>query len=578
MATRIVGLDIGTRNIRALVLEASFRSFELVEVFEEAVRDEANRDEPKAAAADGAVGEEDASADSSTRDPAIEHDEEPGEAAESLVLTPGQLGALERLADKGALDAERVYTNFPEALVYFTEIGLPFGDPREVEAVLAPQLDGRLPVDVEELLLDFMNLGQDDGGEFRIYAGGARRSDVGEYLALLQTHGLDPRVFDVSPFHLWTSSRLLIEDRDAPIAYVDFGAENTRVLVFEGNEVQLSRTIHDGAELITRSIAEQFHLSLDDARDAKHKHISLLAEEEHNDTDAVRAAEVARDAFRPIIREIRRTLQTHAHQHGTPVARIYVGGGGAELRGLPRWLQQNMGIEVLPVPFTQPVFASIPELETRGGRFVGALGLALRGTATEPASTFNLRKDEFEFRGSYAYLSERSTSLAWLAGLLLVSLVFYFFGKTTLMKSEFEAVQSALATATQQTFGAPLRDPEAVIARLQRGASTSSVVPENSAYDVMIQIGSAVVATQDAQFQVETASIEIDMQRATARIGGNCESAEAADVLAKELEDAPCLYDVNRTSLSENRGGSGFEFAFQASVRCTDAVASREGP
>lgn len=566
MATRIVGLDIGSKNIRALVMETGFRSFELVEAFEEAVY-EADDELIPGKLVEDSLPDEDANDASGSEEEAD---------ARTPVLTAGQLDALDLLAERGAFDVDRIYTNFPEALVYFTEISLPFSSAEEVEAVLAPQLDGRLPVDVEELLLDFMFLSKTADGENSIYAGGARTDDVQEYLSLLQTHDLDPRVFDVSPFHLWTGARFLTGSKQQAIAFIDFGAENTRILIYRGDELELSRTVHDGGELVTRRLAEQFELSIGDARDAKHKHVSLMAESESSDSDAIRAAELARAALRPIVREIRRTLQSHAHKHSDPVETIFIGGGGAELAGLDLWLEQNIGIQVRGVPFEQPLFAAIPAFNDHGLRFVGALGLALRGTTVEPASTFNLRKGPFSFRGSYSFISERVSSLAWMAALLVFAFSFYLVGKTTLLKKEYEAVQSALATTTQQTFGAPISDPELVITRLQRGASSSSVMPKDSAYDVMIDIAEAVVATQDAQFVAETTSMEIDMQRATVRLGGTCESAEAADTLASKLESARCLTNVNRTSLSENRGGSGFEFAFQASVRCSNETNTEE--
>jgi type IV pilus assembly protein PilM len=567
VATRIVGLDIGSRNIRALVMETGFRTFELLEAFEERVIEVADGDEEDTVEGGSPPPPPTSEADSETAESADEDDDD--EEARPPILTPGQLDALTRLHNRGVFEVDRIYTNFPEAFIYFTEISLPFSDEKEIDAVLAPQLDGRLPVDVEELLLDFMNLGESADGQNLIYAGGAKHRDIAEYLDILQSRDIDPRVFDVSPIHLWTAARFLTGTRTEAVAFVDFGAENTRVLVYRGERLELSRTIHDGGELITRRLAEGFDLSYSQARKAKHEQVHLLAEEESNDADAIRAAEVAREALRPIVREVRRTLQSHAHGHDEPVERVYIGGGASELSGLEEWLRQNIDLEIRRVPFEKPMFAAIPDFETLGGRFVGALGLALRGTSVEPASQFNLRKGPYEFRGNYAFIAERSRSLAWMAALLLFALIFYFVGRSTLMKNEYEAVQAGLATATQQTFGTPIRDPEQVMARLQRGTSNTSIMPKSSAFDVMIDVGNAIVATQDAQFGAEMKSLEVNMQRATARVGGTCESAEAADVLATNLEETRCLRDVNRTSLSENRGGSGFEFAFQAEVRCS---------
>ncbi len=143
MGSRIIGLDIGTTSLRVVVLDAGFRSLTVVEMCETEIL------------VSGAVA-------------ALE-----GEEDDAVALTPAEARlaavaeALERLRAQGMLEAEGFGVAATSEGIYLTPLALPFSGAKEIGAVLVPQLDGRIPEEVESLQLSFTVGNRLPSGEHR---------------------------------------------------------------------------------------------------------------------------------------------------------------------------------------------------------------------------------------------------------------------------------------------------------------------------------------------------------------------------------------------------------------------------
>ncbi|MFT4703672.1 MAG: hypothetical protein ACI81R_001364, partial [Bradymonadia bacterium] len=198
MATRVVGLDIGASSVKAVVIDVSGRTWQLIEVLEEPIH--------RAELAEGMdpmlppIHERPTPANGSPTLPlsvppipgnASTSAVEPGEASAAAELSNSDdlvdgevldemgafgaptLNALRRMAGQGVFEGDRhIYACLPANSAYVAVVTLPFSDPKQVELVLPPQLEGKLPVESEDLLVDFMVSGTAPNGEHRIFAAG----------------------------------------------------------------------------------------------------------------------------------------------------------------------------------------------------------------------------------------------------------------------------------------------------------------------------------------------------------------------------------------------------------------------
>lgn len=556
MATRIIGLDIGSRFVRGVILEPRGRSFALVELIEEPIEQPPILEEP------------DAPPPPEGEDPFEEAAPPPAEAPDTRVWSEETEVAVRRLLERPGMEEDIVLTAAPEGTFMITALELPFRSDREIRAVLGPQLDGRLPSEVEELHLDYMVSGEHEGGQWRVYAGGIPRETMATLMEHWETVETDPRIIDVMPFPLLTAGEWLQPSGEKTLAYVDMGANYTRIIIAHKGVVEIARTIPGGGDAMTDAIARALNMDTPSADELKHAQAQLPALDDES-PDAQQLAEAIRSGIRSIVRDLRRTLAAHAAAHGRNAEHVYVSGGAFNLDGLQTHLQEELQVPTSILAFDRPEVNTIPGARAVSHRFVTALGIALRGVGTNNASDFNLRHGPWAFKGAYAYITQRIPALATMLFGLLMAFIFFMSARNALLKAEFEAADDGLAEISRQLFGVELRDPSLVTSRLARGVDGPGLHPSVSAYDIVVRISKAAQSTVDAQNGIELTDIDVDMGRRQVRLSGVCESANAAEVFGQNLGRDSCLRQVQRTNLTQMRNDTKFECSYTATVNCS---------
>lgn len=575
MATRVIGLDIGTRFVRGVILESRARSIALAELVEEPIAlPESDTLDPAALAAlaeaEAVAAQTKGDDANSDESPAPNEPEQPPRA-----WSPAVEAAVRRILERPGLDVDTVITAAPEGSFMMTAIELPFAADREVRAVLGPQLDGRIPGDVEELHLDYMVSGKSLEGQWRIFAGGIPQDQMALLMREWDDLSVDPRVVDVMPFPLFTAGEWLQSSKGRNVAYIDMGAGFTRIVIAHDGAVEVARTIPGGGDAITHAIARSHALSPAAARELKHADASF-DDENSEDPDSLRLSAAVREGLRATVRDLRRTLAAHAAAHGRSIEHIYLSGGAFNLGGLEQFLQRELSIPTSVLSFNREEVNTIPGARTVSHRFATALGLALRGFPPPTRSNFNLRHGAWAFRGAYEYITQRLPALALLLGGLLSAFVFYMSSRNALLKAEFEAADDGLAEISRQVFGTEVRDPSLVKSRLARGVEGAGLHPDSSAYDIVVRLSKAAQITVDAEMPIQLTALDVDMSRRQVRVSGVCDSANAAETFGQNLGKDSCLKAVQRTNLNQRRSDSKFEFSYTATVNCSAPPPSAE--
>ena len=173
MAQRIIGLDLGSRNIRVSIVETTLRTVELVGVDVEPVLQI-----PDAALVPDSGGEpegDDAALLAQRR-----------EAARKDARRESLVRALKSLEGRGVLDADHVVTSMPGDRVVSRILEFPFSDPKRIAQIIGFELEEHIPFELEDVLVDHCILSSSEDGA-RVLASAIPMDDVSETLDILNS-------------------------------------------------------------------------------------------------------------------------------------------------------------------------------------------------------------------------------------------------------------------------------------------------------------------------------------------------------------------------------------------------------
>ena len=567
MSTRVVGIDLREEALHLVRLEVrgkavvidAYRHVPLPPLDElDLANDEGPLRDEATTPPQGTdlVGEEDAA----LREGASGTREELG--AQGTVAARVRV-ALCQLVAEGWLDVDAVHVHMPAAQLFVERLALPFSQRRQIEAVLLPQLDGRLPEDIEELHLDF-HVGASLGDGHPIWAVALPGRAVEDRLRVFQEAGIEPRLLDAGPFAWLQLFAPLTQERAQPLALVDISRSATSIVVFHRGQVTFLRTLASGTKGLAQALVESFGWSEEVAREELAlRRLDGPAEHEEDPVQALLDARA-----QALLKQIGRSLRAHASQEGEAVESIYLVGDEAGQPGLADLLQRELGVEVV-LPEAHNVPDAWRGLGEEPWRYLFAYALAMRALPVAGGSQFNLRRGPYAWRGDRAWLTERLPTLGAWAAAFVGALLLWAGGNALQISMEERRLEAALEQATTEVFGSPLLVPDRITQRLQSTSARPSFLPEMSAWDHFRAISGVIGDLQDEEaYELEARQIDVDLQRRLFDIRGEANSAESVEELAARLEGLRCLRQVTRNALSRSRSGEGFDFGLQGVASC----------
>lgn len=183
----------------------------------------------------------------------------------------------------------------------------------------------------------------------------------------------------------------VVEDEVVLLANV--GWDNTDVVIARGPDLIFARNLSGGSRLVDDAIAQRLDVSAAKAVDLKERLVDLDPGARFADPNAERASRAAQAAAGQILSLLQSAVLFSKSQvkiSGLKLDRVLLCGGGAALKGLPRYLSSGMNVPVeLFDPFrvvdtTKLSPEARDELEDRKLESVVALGLA--ATASDPSA------------------------------------------------------------------------------------------------------------------------------------------------------------------------------------------------
>lgn len=550
MPQRILGIDLGSWSVKAVLIETGFRGFQVVAVREARLR-----------------------------------------AGEPDTKLERQIEALQELLLDGKMRADAYVAGFPGEATTLRFINLPYSDQKRIEATLAGELEDAVPFDIGQAVYDHTVIKKNDDGSSVSLVAVAFKDGLSKFLRALHDAGTDPKHLPVDVLQLFNLySHFLREDlskAEAPGTavpeagtfivpspdgppdgrlVVDIGHERTILLAATEAGPAYARVIRAGGKDVTEAIAKAYGISAEDAEGGKQADALVTSSRHPAPSDAAqKMSDVCTQGLDVLVKELRRALQAIRSEKKVRVARIDLLGGGARIKNLANYLAEQLNVPVANgVAVEQAVEAHLEA--PRRPAYALALAYALRSSGDEArVSTIDLRVDEFQFAGQLRHLKTRMPMLAGAAGLLLVLFGVNIWAQYYVVGSREKKIDLQFCDITKQVLGQEVCEPTIALSRMRSPASElgNFALPERSAFRIAADVSNLIPANTD----LVISELEITPDRV--RISGETVSFDAVDSIVSEYAKDACLQDIKKSKLRKKTDGKGVEFQISIKVVCS---------
>ncbi|MEZ4450202.1 MAG: pilus assembly protein PilM [Nannocystaceae bacterium] len=456
MAQKFVGLDLGTHEVKAVLVSAGLRTAQVIEVHEEAV----------------------------VRGPQ-------GDDSLDAALEVG-ISVLKR----------RGWGHYPVGVILPGGVGsyrvlrFPFGDARRIAQAINFEVEGQFPVSADLLEIDHLvvsgtrNLGQ-------ALVAAVRKDVVAQVVSAFQAADVDLKAITVPPLaHAQAlpepppplADPTAAEGRTPVALIVDIGHRNSEMVVIGPKGPIAARSLRRGGFHVTRAIAGAYRID-PVAAEARKVEEGVLPLPGQN-VEVAKLAEVIAGALDPLVREVEHTRLWLRAELGCEVTVIRLIGGGARLRGLPEYFTEEIGV---PVELARPRESGT--LRKVDGRDWSTADAALGGAlAASRRPLIQLYEDGGSRGTEGAWLSERLSTLAMIGLSIMAFGALDTVAKLKAYELEEAAYTEELAQVTKSVFEEEITDVAEIEARLGEveGGDVTSLIAQHSALDVVQAITKAL--------------------------------------------------------------------------------------
>ncbi len=480
---KIIGIDIQNRHVRATLLVASFRKMTLEAVSEVDRSQIPDLDEAVRACLVPLVPHSDAVA----------------------VAVDGDVAFIHRLRLP------------PTALKQLAEV-IPF------------ELEAQVPVDIDDLVYDFIQLPRDSSTDsIDVLAAAVRKDHVKQRLDLVaRAVSRQAERVGVGALPLANLANVTPElATDAPVAVLELGEDRSEVVVLRRGQPAYARTLSIGVSGLPESAPQ-------------------------------------------LAAQLRQTMASAALVVGSAVGSVFLTGGGAAASGAIDYLAAELQLPVtsLPAPrlegLTADQAAALP-------RFSRALGLAL-GLRGRPRD-LDLRRGGLSYQRGFAFIKEKAPLLVSLGAVILLSFFFSTWAELRSLAHEHEKLSADLGVLTKDAFGEETTDPDHARELLEGATARAEVdpMPHFDGFDAMVELSKAVpiAIVHDVE--------EMEFSREHLKLRGIVGSASEAQQIADGLKANKCFSDVKITKVSQVVNGTRQKYMLESDLKCPeDAVAGKK--
>ncbi|MDY6971166.1 MAG: GspL/Epsl periplasmic domain-containing protein [Thermodesulfobacteriota bacterium] len=448
--------------------------------------------------------------------------------------------ALKELSDKIDVKSDICLASIPGGHASYRNLYMPFREPGKIAQTLPFEIETMVPFSIDDLLVDFTVVDREE--QSAVLAVSLEKALISEYLAGLNTHGIDPEVVDIRGV---PAISLLLKQEGTPDngLLLEIGEQRTTMVLYLNRRIALIRTLDIYGDSGARTIPEA-------GIDSSLQNVAYL--------DSLCVA-------------VRNTIHAFAWQNNREVrfAKIYVSGIRALHPETGNILNRYFDLPSEQINLSRDKRIRMDENIARvwnPALMDGALALALRGPG--PGRGFNFRKGEFATKKRRFGLSREFRKAAAFIMVVLVFLIadlavdFYF------LKKRYRALDRQVTDVFKRTFPDvkrivdPLQQMKVKINEIKNSAfSHPGIEGDSTALDLIRHVSLRIPESLD----VRVTRMVIDPD--TVRISGNTDTFNTVDNIKNGLESSACFSSATISSANLERLGRrvGFEIKLQRS-------------
>ncbi len=527
---RILGLDIGSYAVKAVVLESTMRGFTVKGHHEVLMPTE-------------------------------------GERADRLK------SALTQLHATAAAGADQIVVALPGLASATHSLTMPFSDPKKIDATIGFEVESQLPFDLSEAVFDYQLASSDERGA-NLLVGVVKKDDLSLLLTALKESKFDPRIVTHPALVYQTlfgtlPASMASESAEDSVAILDLGHERVTLTIGRmGGLVEAARTISGGGAALTKALAHEFQIPLAEAQSWKEEHGAVASEAVG--PDAERAAGAFLRAFQPVLRELKTTIKSYTARTRRQVGRLILCGGTARLRGLGEQLERDLGISTRMLELPDEARDALGD--KRSTDIALAYALAVRGALSgAKAPRFNLRKGEFAFKSDFDFAREKIAQMGAFAAILFVLLIASGVVRNTVLEQREKQVDAQLCETTQKVLGKCEKNFDIALNMLRGQESPAAGVPKRTAATLLATLTTRL----PADVPLTLSRIVIDLDRITLMC--ETDSSKHIEDIISALQADKCFKDVKEGKLDKNKDGSKVTVGLDISVECPEDTSPTQG-
>lgn len=531
MASKMVGLDLGAREIRVCEVSVGFSNVELVSAYVAPVIPEV--DEP---------------------------------------LHRAQLRAASDLLNRHKLIHEPLAVGLPRGMTSTMLLDFPFKQSAKLQEVLPFELEEALPFDIEDVFYADMVVRELEGDGVELLVAYALDDQISDFFEEMKEFGLNPKLLTLSGLSL-PSLDLTKPIHHGAQVLLDLGELGSEWVI---NRAGIPSRIHRmdvGGEAVTRALAEAFKVELEPAEQGKLREASLFSRSDlaqiRSESARARAQAIhlaVEKALQPVFQELKRTLAAYERETGEDVVEVQVMGGSAQLGGLMPYLASMLNVDV------KMAQAPVSLIEIRGEeakgamRFHSAYGMAMALAKRLDRKLVNFRRDRFAYQGD---ADAMKAAIIWIAISLLCSISLYgvqISFERDQLSVEVAQLEDDVRQLSTQLMGNDSFDIDSLKVRVNATKGASAEVPETSALDTLGELSSKLSKEVEVEFDLFNVTMPPG-GRGRLEIRGKTQTVGDVSAIIGALESGHCFTKVKKDSVSKSVDGRT-SFKLSAPANC----------
>ncbi len=302
---------------------------------------------------------------------------------------------LKKIISENNFSTKKAAVSISGSSVIVRFVKFPKMEPEDLEKTLQFEAEPHIPFNIQEVDMDTQIIGdvEEDGQTLMETILVASKNDtIAERVEIIEKAGLNPAVIDVDAFALENAYSLLKDIDSKMILLVNIGASTTNISIIENGVSKVVRDLYTAGISFTREI--QNSLKLEGPAEAEKLKIKygLTGKKSPADQgeDAIGSGNTASriyDILHPVVRElnseIQRSIDYFSGQqtdHEVNIEKIVLSGGTSALKGLSEFVEKDLGI---PVEIFRPLKDANTknfngEINKRSPAYAVITGLAIR--------------------------------------------------------------------------------------------------------------------------------------------------------------------------------------------------------